>query len=333
MSTARLSRCWSVRLARRLLPALFVALCLGATSARAEKFTLVVLPDTQIAVRARPELTRGQMEWIVKNREARNIPFVLSIGDVVDWDTTDHAQWETASECYAILDRAAVPYAIAVGNHDTAAVGPGGKAAPGDVNANLRDTATFNRYFPVSRFPAQRGRMEEGKSDNAWYAFRAGGRDWLVLSLELWARPGPVAWADGVLAAHPRHDVIVITHAHLTSKGEIQQNRGGYGDQSPQVVFDRLLRRHANVRLVLSGHVGKSAWRDDAGEHGNRVVQILQCYQHIEAGGGYLRLLEIDPDAGSLRASMYSPFHDKTLADESAFELSGLVFGAPARAE
>lgn len=294
------------------------------------KFTLVVLPDSQIAVRARPELTISQMEWIVKNREALNIPFVISVGDVVDWDTPDHEQWITASRCYDVLDRAGVPYAIAVGNHDTAAVKVGGSAAPGDVNANLRDTTQFNRFFPVARFTAQQGRMEEGKSDNAWYAFRAGGADWLVLALELWARPAPVEWAGSVLAAHPHHNVIVVTHSHLTSKGAIMPGNGGYGDQSPQAIFDQLIKRHANVRLVLSGHVGGSAWRDDEGEHGNRIHQVLQCYQNRDAGGGYLRLLEIDTAGRRIAARMYSPFHDKGLDDGSEFAFEDVDFIAPA---
>lgn len=299
--------------------------------ARAETFTLVVLPDTQIAVRARPELTRSQMDWIVRNRVGKNIPFVLHVGDVVDWDTPELEQWETASECFARLDAAGVPYAIAVGNHDTAAVGPGGSAAPGDTRANLRVTESFNRFFPVKRFRAQTGRMEEGKSDNACYAFRAGGLDWLVVALELWARPESIAWANRVVAGHPRHNVIVLTHSHLNSRGEIEARNGGYGDRSPRHVFDHFIAKHANVRLVFSGHVGGSAWREDRGEQGNRIVQILQCYQTRDAGGGYLRLLEIDPKVGTISASMYSPFHDKTLEDGSGFRIEGVEFAGPAR--
>ncbi|MEO5714704.1 MAG: metallophosphoesterase [Luteolibacter sp.] len=296
----------------------------------AEKFTLVVLPDTQIAVRSKPEMTNSQMDWIVKNRTALNIPFVISVGDVVDWDTPDHAQWITASRCYETLDWAGVPYAIAVGNHDTAAVQAGGSAAPGKVKENVRDTMQFNRFFPVSRFTAQRGRQEDGKSDNAWYEFRAGGMDWLVLALELWARPEAVTWANSVVAAHPDHNVIVVTHAHLDAKGGIQPNNGGYGAQSPQAVFDQLIKQHGNMLLVLSGHVGDSAYRTDPGVKGNTIYQILQCYQNRDSGGGYLRLLDIDTVAGTINARMYSPFYDKSLEDGSTFTLENVKFVTPA---
>lgn len=302
--------------------------CFGPC-ATAGRFTLVVLPDPQIAMRTRPEMISSQMDWIVRNRGTLDIPFVICVGDVIDWDTPDHAQWLTASRCFAILDRAEMPYAIAVGNHDTAAVMEGGGAAPGDVRKNLRDTSSFNRFFPVSRFTAQRGRRVDGKSDNAWHVFHAGGLDWLVITLELWARPEAVAWANTVAAAHPRHNIIVVTHAHLDAKGGIQQNNGGYGAQSPQVIFDGFISRHPNIRLVLSGHVGDSAWREDVGAAGNRIHQILQCYQHRDAGGGFLRLLEIDPAGQTIRARMHSPFLNKTLEDASAFLLSGVGFVRP----
>ena len=313
----------------RLLAAL--AVIVASHSAMAETFTLVVQPDPQIAVRSKPGMTASQMDWIVKNRTPLNIPFVICVGDVIDWDTPDHAQWITASRCFDVLDRAKIPYAIAVGNHDTAAVKEGGSAAPGNVRENVRDTTKFNRFFPVTRFPAQRGRQVEGKSDNAWYSFHAGGVDWLVLALELWARPEAVAWANTVAAAYPNHNIIVVTHAHLDAKGGIQQNNGGYGAQSPQVVFDEFIKQHANVRLVLSGHVGDSGWRADKGAKGNTIYQILQCYQHRDAGGGYLRLLEIDTAARTIRASMYSPFHDTTLPDASAFSFREVDFVPAAR--
>ncbi|MFD2146757.1 hypothetical protein [Mucilaginibacter antarcticus] len=53
-------------------------------------------------------------------KDSLNIPMVLSVGDVVNYD--NNANWETASTG-DVLDRANIPYAIAVGNHDTRAVG------------------------------------------------------------------------------------------------------------------------------------------------------------------------------------------------------------------
>lgn len=307
---------------------------LFASLLRAEKFTLPVFPDTQGAVNTNHVLFTSQVEWIAANHRALNIPFVLHVGDIVDWDPPDHRMWKTASAGFAVLDKAGIPYALAVGNHDTGAVRTdGGSAAPGNVRENLRITTGFNTFFPVSRFTAQRGRFAEGKSDNAWYTFKAGGLDWLVLSLEFCARQQPVDWAKTVLADHPAHNVIVLTHFHLMPNGEISKRNAGYGDLSPQQIFDQLIKPSANVLLVLSGHLDNSAWREDKGTHGNSIYQILQDYQTVDNGGGYLRLLEVDTAARTISARMYSPHYNLTKTDASQFSFSDVNFVAAAPAK
>jgi hypothetical protein len=291
----------------------------------AEPFTLPVLPDTQVEVNRKPEMIESQLAWLVKNAAPMKMPIVLHVGDIVDFH--NDMQWTRASTEFKVLDDAKIPYALAVGNHDTAAVGENsGSAAPGNVNANLRNTTKFNTYFPVARFTAQKGRYEEGKSDNAYYTFEAGGLKWLVLTLEFCARQGPVDWANEVIPKFPDHNVIILTHFHLTSKGEINQTNAGYGNLTSQSIFDQMIKKHPNVVLVLSGHVDTSAWRTDPGEKGNTIYQILQDYQGEDAGGGYIRLLDIDPDAGTIKARMYSPFYDKTKDDKSKFEITGIKF-------
>ncbi len=289
------------------------------------KFMLAVLPDTQGEVSANPAMFTSQLNWMVANRAASNILFVLHVGDIINWDTADHAMWNTASNGFRALDNAALPYALALGNHDTAAVTNGGGAAPGSAHTNVRITTQFNRFFPVSRFPAQRGRYESGKSDTAWYTFEAGGLHWLVLSLEFCARQAPVDWAKTVLASHTNYNAIVLTHFHLASNGTINQNNAGYGDLTGQQVYDQLMSPYPNVRLVLSGHVDSSAWRNDPGVNGNRIYQLLQDYQSTDNGGGYVRLLEIDTTARTISAWMYSPYYNLTKTDASRFSFSNVA--------
>ncbi len=310
----------------RMKKSILLCFLLSAPLLWAGKFTLPVIPDSQCEVNRNNALFMSQMKWIAANKTALDIPLVLHVGDIVDWDTPDHRMWKSASAGFAVLDDAKIPYAVAVGNHDGCAVGPGGSAAPGDVHANLRVTTEFNAFFPVSRFVAQQGRYEEGKSDNAWYAFKAGGLDWLVLSLEFCSRQGPVDWAKTVLSSHPDHNVIILTHYHLTAKGEISQRNAGYGDLSPQQVYDQLIKPYGNVLLVLSGHVDGTARRDDTGSSGNRIHQVLQDYQGEDGGGGYLRLLEVDTTARTISARVYSPYYNLTKNDASLFSFSNVDF-------
>jgi hypothetical protein len=152
----------SVRARRAATTVLTVAACaLSAKRAHAEPFTLVVMPDTQSEATNTPQVKFPAItQWIVDNRAARNIRFVAHVGDLVNWDTPfsnpPHFQYVNASAAMAKLDVAAIPYSIAVGNHDTAAVGGinpdgtpcycGGSAGPGNTHVNVRNTSVLNQF-------------------------------------------------------------------------------------------------------------------------------------------------------------------------------------------
>jgi len=293
--------------------------------ASAQKFTIPVFPDTQSEVGGNHGMFTSRIKWVVDHKDSLKIPMVLHVGDLVNFDNYDH--YEVASKGYESFDANHIPYAIALGNHDTEAVGfNSGSAAPGNVNQNLRKTHKFNSYFPVSRFSNQRGRYEADKSDNAYYTFKVGNTNWLVISLEFCPRMGPINWAGDIVKEFFNYNVIIITHYHLTPKGEIADRNAGYGDFSPKDVFERLVKKYANIRFVLSGHVMSSALKVDTGENGNKIYQILQNYQNEDLGGGYIRLLTFDVDKKSVSASMYSPFYKKTKEDTSKFMIEGIDF-------
>ncbi|MFC2080012.1 metallophosphoesterase [Bacteroidota bacterium] len=289
------------------------------SSSCTQKFTIPVLPDTQREVNYQPEMFTSQMEWLASQKDSLKIPIVLHVGDVVDDPNDD--QYKIASEGYSILDRAKVPYAIAIGNHDR----DRGKAAVNE-NTNHRKTTMFNSYFPVERFTLQKDRFENNNSDNASYTFKAGRLNWLVLTLEFCARQDAVDWANQIIPKYPKHNVIVLTHYHLESDGEIGTHNASCSSVSIQSIYDQLIKQHPNILMVLSGHHGKSVWRDDIGENGNHIYQILQDYQGEDHGGGYIRLLEIDPKAETISAKMYSPFYNQTKNDASIFSFSGVKF-------
>jgi len=307
-----------------LLVILLIALSNNFVSGQ-RKFTIPILPDTQSEVGSKPEMFYSQLNWIAQKKDSLNMPIVLHVGDLVNFDNIKH--YETASKGYKILDSARIGYAITLGNHDTEAVGVNsGSAAPGNVNQNLRKTTKFNTYFPVSRFTMQKGRYEENKSDNAYYTFKAGRMKWMVVTLEFCARQGPVDWANKIIAENPRYNVIILTHFHLTPKGEINKTNAGYGDLTTQSIYDQMISKHKNVRMVLSGHVVPSSYRIDTGEKGNDIYQLLQDYQHEDFGGGYIRLLEIDAKHKTMTAKMYSPYYNKTRDDASKFSFSDVKF-------
>lgn len=299
----------------------------------AQKFTIAIFPDSQYAVSHKPSLLTSQMQWLAAKKDSLKLPIVLHVGDVVNYDSNTHFQ--IASEAFKILDDANVDYAITLGNHDTEAVNvDNGSAAPGDTRVNVRKTTKFNTYFPVDRFKTQQGRFEEGKSDNAYYTFKAGGLNWLIVTLEFCARQQVVSWANTIIPQYPDHNVIFLTHVHLNSSSAVEPGNQGYGSTPPNEIFFNLMRKHANVRFVFSGHFSAalSKHRNDPGENGNRIYQMLQDYstQNNAHGNGYLRLVDIDPAAGTIDAKIYSPVLNTTRNDASKFTYTGVQFVQPA---
>jgi len=296
----------------------------------AEKFCLIVIPDTQVDVMDAEPHARylSRFNWMAENKAARNIKYVCHVGDLVNWytpwSTPVHSQLYNADKGFDILDAAGIPYAICVGNHDTYAVGGrdcptgdcseecidhynGGAAACGDVHANLRRTQPINDYFPVSRFTNCKGVYEQDKMDNIYQTFSAGGCDWLVITLELDPRQGAVDWAKGIVEAHPDHNVIVVTHNHLHQTG-VLSGGVGYGDLNPTAVWQQLLEPYANVRFIFNGHVANAGFLESTGAHGNPVYHIMFGHQTYSYWNGWIRILEIDTENNSFVATTYSDY-------------------------
>ncbi len=329
-------------------------------------FTIAVGPDLQQEV-LKDDDTRlaNRFQWLVDNRKKLNLKIFLQTGDFMNWDTPDHDQYERGSKALAILDKADLPYQLAIGNHDTAATKVGGSAAPGNTHDNQRITTTFNRYFPVSRQKYLKGFYEPGKVDNAYQTFTAGGLNWLVINLELWPRAGAVAWAKKVADDHPNHNIILITHSFLTGGGRpsfqrtpapgtnattpgnapavsaappappsasepprpsgeigIEQRNGGYGDNSPQYVFDNFLSQCPNVRLVFCGHVGQHGYHTDKGVKGNTIYEFLTTY-HSNVDNP-VRLVTIDTKQGTIRTRVFCPSTGKDRDDGSTMTVTGI---------
>ncbi|MGI5147597.1 carbohydrate-binding domain-containing protein [Plantactinospora sp. CA-294935] len=289
------------------------------------KFSFAVLPDTQQEVlNASDTRFRQRTDWLVGNRSALDLRFVTHSGDVVNWDTPDHAQYEIARNAMRPLETAGIPYSLAIGNHDTQATGPGGSARdPARTRELVRDTTVFNRYFTAGQYGAVRGQFEAGKVDNSYSTYSAGGVQWLVLVLELWPRAEAVNWARGVVAANPRHNVVVVTHDYIDGNGNIEQS-AGYGATSPQYLYDNLVKQYANVKFVFSGHTGVAGNRVDTGVHGNRIYSFLQTFHSNTTNP--VRLVEIDAAADSLRTWIHAPYTNQAFPEyDRTFTGIGLV--------
>ncbi len=298
----------------RLLPIVLAAVAVVAPGrfARGEEFSVIVLPDTQLYTcecnGASNDTFIAQTEWIVDQQWAWNIAFVTHVGDLVENYDNIEQEWINADIAMSLLEDPqttgladGMPYGVVCGNHDQ----PDGDDAADEV--------FFNQYFGVDRYE---GRSYYGDhlgedNTNSYQFFSASGLDFIVVHLEWLEVPDqdPIDWADDVLAAHPNHIAIVVSHFVLNTGGNFA------GEGLP--IYDTL-RHHDHFALLLGGHMPGEGRRTDEYE-GNTVHTMLANYQTWDNGGdGWLRILQFAPDDNEIRVFTYSPTRDEFDTDDAS---------------
>ncbi|MFC4870899.1 metallophosphoesterase [Negadavirga shengliensis] len=300
---------------------------------QSQTLRLVVVPDTQSALESCPEIMEKQFYWMGDNTS--DIDFILHVGDVTQSNTP--AEWALAWKYFEPV-RGKVPYAISLGNHD---FGSGR-----DKYADNRDSRLANKYFPLEKLKDHtpvRGAFEEGKIDNIYHTVEKEGVSWLVLALEFGPRDAVISWANEVVADHPEHKVILLTHAYMYV-GDKRMDRGadwnphnyGIGKLSGEEatndgeeIWEKLVNVHDNFFMVFSGHVlheGVGRLISET-KQGNKVYQFLANYQrgvkgYGEGCNGYLRLVDVDLAREKISIKTYSPWLEEYLDDpNNQFEI------------
>lgn len=324
----------TMNLSSWLLRALLLGGLMATVASQAEPpppveggFTLVVLPDTQKYVWQRPELYTLQTGWIAANVQRYNIVRLLHVGDITQHDT--EAQWASALRAQRVFSDL-VPAVYAQGNHDMAY-----------VNKFRSRVSRFSKHITLADYQRQAGfggvyDREPERTENSFHFFEAGGAKWLVVALELAPRDDVLRWANELVARYPERRTIVLTHAYMRPDATLydetvpnpqakEKNRGigsavterlegGYNDGGG--MWRKFVSRHANIVMVVCGHVCTSAYLASRGEHGNTVHQVLVDYQNSPNGGnGWLRLLQFLPDGRTVQVRDYTPLLNETSTD------------------
>lgn len=301
--------------------------------------TIVALPDTQVYSERYPHHFKAQTQWVRQHVKDRNIVAVFHEGDITNRNTPK--QWENAQ---AAMDElfGQVPVIAAPGNHD---MGPGGNGATHE--------SMMSEYLDASRFalhPSFAGTMQPGRTENNYSLFETDGQKWIGIALEWAPRDRAVDWADQILKQHQDRLAVIVTHAYMyydETKYDWDRTQSQswspykYGvAKSPEGINDagdlweKLITKHPNVVMVLSGHV----LNDGAGRlsektaFGNTVHQMLANYQmRHEGGDGWLRLIELLPDGKTIQVRTYSPVLDRYNTDpEHQFTLP-IVLADPSK--
>ncbi len=266
-------------------------------------YSFAIIGDQQCMVQYARELNSDKnfkliYDYILNNASSKNIAHVFNLGDVVqttyEYEPTstdaDKAKMDKEAEfAYKQIARldGVVDYSLIRGNHD----GP----------------VYYEEYFGVNStytdYASQVGDNYFINSSNSVHFFTAGDLDYMVVTLDFGAGDLVVAWANEVIAAHPNHNVIIATHAYMHKTGDLLANstlcaRKPDGTNDPLYntemgasanngddLWNKLIKKHANIVMVLSGHVGT----DDVvctqltGDNGNIVTNILIDPQDMDS--------------------------------------------------
>ncbi len=267
-----------------------------APAAKAEPFSIIWIADTQSMVyKGYCDALKAMGDWIVEEKETRNIRYVVHTGDAVD-DGFNDKQWENFDVLYHQF-RDELPYLPVAGNHDLG------------VKRQEYDAYLARPY--IRDFPAERS-FGGGKA--VYDTFSAGGTDFLLIGVGWNAEPDAARWIHSVLRAHPNHVAILLVHSFIAIDGTFTE----HGEE----IYNDIILPNPTIRLVLSGHVRGSGIRiDDLDDDGDgrpdrRVYSMIYNFQHYDLNCGQLRILTFDPETRSIRVETYSPFTHVDYRDE-----------------
>ncbi len=288
-------------------------------------FCVAVLPDTQNYAReaagngdAVKEMWIAQTEWLVTNRVAHNIVYVAHLGDIVqNGDRKDGnpntTEWRNATNAMYRLENPTrtglpdgIPYGIVPGNHD--------QEPMGDEDGT---TTHFNQYFGVSHFSGRSyyGGCYGDNNDSHFDVFTASGLDFIVLYFE-YGRYGSgiLDWANGVLAAHPNHRAIAVTH-HMGS----DRTPSSFSTQGSAIYNG--LKANTNLFLMLGGHVASNGGEGSRSDTylGRTIRTFISDFQGwMNGGNGFMRLMYFSPSNSTVTIKTYSPWVNEYRTDANS---------------
>ncbi|MBO5270232.1 MAG: metallophosphoesterase, partial [Clostridia bacterium] len=271
-------------------------------------------------------------KWIAENAVPKNIQYVMGMGDVTNRNTAE--EWQVALQALTQLN-GVVPYSVINGNHDLYT----GTTSSSDLIPNkpqLGPTAIDSYFGANADYKAQftganGGLYEEGSVRNTYYKLTVGETKWLFINLDFAPTDAVLAWANGVVASHPDHKVIMTTHGYLHMDGTPISNEdsgslsGTHTDGSEknngEEMWTKFVSLHENIVMVLSGHMecNNIMVNQAQGIHGNTVTQFLIDQQAVDksymsAEGkplGLVAMFYFDKDGKNVSVEWYSPLRDK----------------------
>jgi hypothetical protein len=247
-----------------------------------------------------------------------------------------------------------VPFSVVPGNHDYDAMWPDANHPPAANPKSAADVGVmhssgldnFRSVFGADT-PFFKGKnwyvaSHDGGADSA-QIFTAGGYRFLHLGLQFDAPNASLAWAAEVIRKYPGLPTIVTMHDYLNTEGErlpnpvIDNHAVDPEDNSPQMIWDKLISQNDQIFLVICGHEHAQAFRSDENQFGHKVAQVLADYQDrhqtaedagikqtplpVGIGDGWMRLMRFQMSGitPAIHVQTYSTHYEKQSVDTAEY--------------
>ncbi|MGI9592370.1 MAG: metallophosphoesterase [Myxococcota bacterium] len=309
------------------------------------------------------DVWQHQTEEMDPEHRARGFESIENAFFATEIEVTDKArsfEIPKAIEGYQILADAGLPFGVAPGNHDYDAMWSA-QGFPPNLRKNPRELAMTPEDLGLihigglDNFRSAFGSQSDFFHGKPWYvasfaggansaqSFRGGGYTFLHLALQMQAPDEVLEWAESVLARFPGLPTIVTTHDYLDPHGIRRPNPivdlvriDSEHHNSAEDLWQKLIRRHDQIFLVLCGHQHGQSRRVDRNDAGHPVHQLLADYQDrgqvgvdagqppsrftgrpIGIGDGWYRLMRFDLAAlpPRIRVTTYSSHYETTSRD------------------
>lgn len=245
-------------------------------------YSFAFIGDTQFMIykditEGTTENTKAIYDWLIKNKDEKNIQYVFGLGDVSDKNMM--AEYNYASYLFKTLGDAGINYAVIPGNHD-------GQT----TYINYTDVFSGDSYL-MNGMTA----YTPDTPTNYYKTFEVGEYKYMVIVLEFGAPDAVLDWANAAVAAHSDRQVIVLTHGYIgydggfLSEKELHSPNSNSGLNSGEDIWEKFVSQHSNIIISACGHIDpyNIKQRHDVGVNGNTVHQFLIDNQALDKTWSY----------------------------------------------
>ncbi len=266
-------------------------------------YSITIVGDTQ-AISKTPDTTAyyGLYDWISNNISSKKIQAVIGVGDITNNNTDE--QWERAKTAFAKINNKVLHFPI-LGNHDNT-------DKYGGVVGIYKNYVPFNKTSTSDSY--------DGTIKSHYKEFKIGDTDWLILGLSYGPTTEELDWAKEVLLWHPKHNVILTTHAYLDGDGTILQK-----DAAPKIQSE-LVQAYSNIVMVVCGHMRNDnvLLFTETRADGTTVQALFTNPQDADASvpGGLATMLYFSENSTKVQVRNYATALDCYLGQDSCVEFN-----------